>query len=115
MGNDIDNHFTIISDNKEQLTNIFNKFFNKLSNDCEVKLKKDKAIQVIHYSRNEPLIDIVDEILKNNNEVWVKNSWNSEDGHCGIAFGGYKSKTYSPLEVYEWIELDIDERGYYLM
>ena len=44
MGNDIDNHFTIISDNKEQLTNIFNKFFNKLSNDCEVKLKKDKVL-----------------------------------------------------------------------
>lgn len=110
MGNDIENQFTIISDNKEQLDNIYDKYFNGLAN-----IKTDKVIKVKHYSRNEPMIDIVDDILKNNNEIWIKNMWDSEDGKSGIAIGGYKSKIYYPFKVFEWEELDLEERSHFYL
>lgn len=114
MGNDIDNNFTIISDNKEQLDNIYDKYFKGLSI-CKVTLKIHKIIKVKYYSRNEPRIDIVEDILKNYNQVWIKNAWDSEYGHCGIAIGGYKGNIYYPIKVFEWEELDIDERCHYYL
>ena len=115
MVNEISNEFTIISDNDEQLQDIYNKYFKNKSIDyCKIKSVNESLIRAWLYSSNIPLIELPQKILQDYNQVWIKNEWNCETGRCGICVGGYKSKTYFPYKVFDYDDLCIEERNMYL-
>ena len=114
MVNEISNEFTIISENEEQLQDIYNKYFNQRPIDlCKIKWMNETLIRAWVYSTNHPLIDLQQKILQDYNQVWVKNEWSCETGRCGICIGGYKSKKYFPYKVFEYDDLSIEERSMY--
>ena len=112
---DISNEITILCDNHEQLTDIYNKYFNgKDINCCKIRSMNENMIIAWIYSVNMPLSELPQEILQNYTEVWIKLQWSCESGKNGICVGGYKSNVYYPYKVFDWEDLCIEERHNYL-
>jgi hypothetical protein len=80
--------------------------------DAVCKFRKPNHLIVIYEFRNEPCYDFLRELLHNYPKCWMKNTFDSEEGLCGVWIAQIKNGEME-TQSHTWTELCIEECEFY--
>lgn len=96
----------IIDTEDEKLKHIAERFFG--SQNIYVKHKDDRYIVIGYEFRNKPVHNYLTALLERYPKCWLKNTYSTETGDCGLWIGRMV-KGKPDIQELEWIELCDEE------
>jgi hypothetical protein len=93
-----------LAEGSEDILYIANRFFGK----AEVTHRSEKYIVFSYEYRNFPIHEYLEELLITYPTCWIKNTYRTEEGNCGMWIGRFIGEEPDIQEL-KWRELNDDE------
>jgi hypothetical protein len=90
-----------------ELREISDAFFG--SKNIKVLHRAPKYLVADYYFRNEPVYQYLTELLKENPTCWIKNTYSTDAGNCGLWIGRMGPDGVPSVQDLEWGELCEEE------
>ncbi len=110
MPNECRNHLTIVSEDADQINQMYKHEFDVFKYDTSFNVKTNKGLMVNLTTAWRP-IDLTI-LLDKYDKCWIKNEWIEEGGTAGVYVGGYLNGSKVETKSLEWIDLTIEARHY---
>jgi hypothetical protein len=117
MCNDCWNTIVFISDDVEQLQQLFDNEIaaqNIPDGFLEIIYKGANGIRLKLYSRWVGDLVWFEMMVEKYSKCWIKNEWVAEDGLSGVFVGGWLNGEKQEKVISSWVGLSIETEGYWL-
>lgn len=101
----------ILNSEKEEIQNVVRHFFDSPYSKAQVIKRTNTLLMVKYDFRNLPIYDYLKELLATYPTCWMKNTFSTETGACGVWIGQYHGGVQQIQET-EWMELTEEEMEY---
>jgi len=106
MLDEMENRGLLFDTENERLKYIGERFFG--TENVYIDNRFDRHLIVSFEFRNLPVYEYLEAFLQKYPKCWMKNTWNTDDGNCGVWIARMRSGKPS-IQKFEWIELCDEE------